>query len=53
LIDAETTFFVKYDPKDGKWRVLCEMPSGDAFVEERSSLVQALSKAALRALDVL
>lgn len=51
MIGEEFKFTAKYEPKDAKWKVLCELPSGDAFVEESNTLVLTLARAATRAMD--
>lgn len=51
MIEGEFKFFAKYHAKDGKWQVLCELPNGDAFVEESTTMVLTLARAATRAQD--
>lgn len=44
---GELTFSAKYEPKDGKWKVLVEAPN-DCFVVEGDGLAGTLSSGALR-----
>ena len=51
--DQELKFVAKFIPKENQWRVLCELPSGDAFIEEAPLLGRAMAKATIGAEDRL